>query len=147
MSIARNTRMFLAIAIDIPVQHVRMLINPMSLVLRDVLLFTGSVAAGRSPGQIIPTDFNIVVGKFAQLVVVHAEQFGFFRGPQVETRDEVDDVGDDVGHDKGPAGGGADVGDLHVERPPLVIDPSAFDYAGVDAVETDDVRSAEEGIR
>lgn len=105
------------------------------------------------PGEVIPTDLDVVVSKLAELVVVHAEQLCFLRSPQVKTGDEVDEVGEDGAHDKRVSCTGKDVGELDVElaivadRPPADTRSSRrVGGSGVDPIQTDDVVDAKERI-
>lgn len=50
---------------------------------------------GGGPGEVVAADLNVVVGKLAKLVVVQAEQLGFFRGAQVQAGYAVDDERDE----------------------------------------------------
>ena len=74
----------------------------------------------RRPREVVPPDLYVIVREFAQLVVVHAEEFGFLRGAQVQTGDVVDDGGEDGGHGERVAGSGDYVGDLDVELSVIV---------------------------
>ena len=148
MPVARNGRVSLParpLARLLAHQHIRMRRDPVPLMLRHIGLAV-DVRPGRRPGEVIPPDLDVVVRELAQLVVVHAEQLGLLGRAQMQARDEVDRVRDEQRHDKGPARRGADVRQLHVELPPVVVDPSARDDARVDPVQADDVGCAEEGV-
>ncbi len=102
------------------------------------------VLLGRRPGEVVAADLDdvvlviclgdtrilcskrtyldIIVGKLAVLVVVHAEQLGLGACAQVQARDEVDGLGDDGGHDKGVGGAGDDEGDLDVQLLAVVVE-------------------------
>ena len=123
-----------------------MLIDAVTLMHGDMLFLAEGIAAARGPGEIIAADFDVIVGELAELVVVHAEEFGFFGGAQVEAWDAVDGVCEEEGDRKGPAGGGEDVGGLDVELLVFVVDPAACDVACAYAVEADDVGCTEEGV-
>lgn len=127
-------------------QHIAVLADAVAFVLRDVVPAFRRLGFGGRPGQVIPPHLDVIVGELAQLVVVHAEQFGFLGGAQVEAGDVVDGEGDESGHDEGVADAGDDVGDLDVELLVVVVGPAADDDAGVDAVEADDVGCSEKGI-
>ena len=64
----------------------------------------------------------------------------------MEAGDEVYQEGEEEGNEEGPAGGGEDVGELDVEAAVVVVEPAADYDAGVYAVETDYIGSAEEGV-
>lgn len=123
-----------------------MLIDAVTLMHRDMLILAEGIAATRGPGEIIAADFDVVVGELAELVVVHAVEFGVLGGAQVEPWDAVYGGCEQEGDCEGPAGGGEDVGGLDVELLVFVVDPAACDVARADAVEADDVGCAEEGV-
>ncbi len=127
-------------------EHIAMLADPVSLVLRDVVSTIRRLGLGRCPGQVVPPDLNVIVCELAELIVIHAQQFGFLGCAEVETGDVVDAVGDQGGHDEGVGGAGDNVGDLDVQLLPVLVEPAADDDAGVDAVEADDVRCAKQGV-
>jgi len=47
-----------------------------------------------SPGEVVSANFDVVVGEFSELIIVHAKQLGFLRGSQLEAGGNVDQVGD-----------------------------------------------------
>lgn len=146
-----NTATLLAIALAALVaplsrQQIRMLIDPMTLMHGNMLVVAKGIVTTRRPSEIIAPDLYIIVCELAQLIIVHADQFGFIRGAQVQAGNQVDGPREKEGDDKGPARGGEDVGDLDVELFISVVDPAAGNDAGVDAVESDDVGCAEECI-
>lgn len=126
--------------------HLGVLANPVPRSSRDLMAVLELVLFLGRPGKVVTTDFDVVVGEFTELVIVHAEQFGFFGGTQVKTRDGVDDEGDDGGDDERVRAGGNDIGDLDVELFVVVDDPATIPRAGVDAVEADDRVVCEEGV-
>ena len=126
--------------------HLAMLADTVPRGGRDLVPVLELVLLLRRPGEIVTTDFDVVVGELAELVVVHAEEFGFLRGAQVQTRDHVDGEGDDGGHHEGVRAGGGDVGDLDVHLFPVVDDPAAGGGAGVDPVQAEDGVVAKQGV-
>lgn len=105
----------------------------------------GGLIAGGAPGEEVTADLDVVVGEFTVLVVVHAEELGLLGGAELETGDEVDDLGDDGGHDKGVGGGGDDGGDLPADGLVVVVHETTSGTS-VDTVEADDGAGGEEGV-
>ena len=136
----------LAVRGGLALQHLTVLRDAVSLGHGDICVVGVLLASRRCPREVVSPHFDVVVSELAELIVVHAEQFGLFRGAEVQAGDEVDGVGKNDRHGEGVGGGGDDVGDLHVHLPPVVVDEAASDEAGVDAVEADDVVGAEEGV-
>lgn len=110
-----------------------------------VLALLGLLGGGL-PRQVVPAHLYIVVRELAQLVVVHAQELGLFRGAELEPRDEVDDEGEDGGYDKGVCCAGYDVRHLDVQLLVVVIDPPSVNDARVDAVQADDIIGSKEGV-
>lgn len=79
------------------------------------------------------------------LVIVHTKQFGFLRGAQLETRNEIDDFSNDGGHDKGIGGTGNDNSDLPSNKLIVVVEKTT-DGAAIDSVETNDATASEKGV-
>ena len=79
------------------------------------------------------------------LVVIHAEELGFFGGTEVKTRDKVDCLGDKSRHDKRISHSGADVGDLNVQLLIVVVDKAAGNFL-VDTVQANDVIGSKEAV-
>lgn len=117
----------------------------MSLMLRDVGVSRWMRLCG-SPSKIIPPHLNVVIRELAELIIIHTQKLGFLRRSQVESRDEVDGVRQDQAHDEGVGASSDNVGDLNVKLCPISVDPASSDDAGVDAIKTDDVGRAEDGI-
>ncbi len=102
VSIAHNARVLVTSWSfwDVAVNHVA--------VLRDAIAITGwNIALGifrlvlrRGPGEVISPYLDVVVCEFAQLIIVHAEKFGFLGRAKVQTGNPVDDEGENGGHDK-----------------------------------------------
>lgn len=65
----------------------------------------------------------------------------------MESGDKVDEISNDSGHDECIAGRSNDIGKLDVQLLVSMVNPTTFDDTGVDAIETDDVRSAEDSVR
>jgi len=64
----------------------------------------------------------------------------------VQSRNVVDSVRNDERHDESPSASCDDIGDLDVEQTVMVANPTAGDGAGVDTIEADDIRCAEEAV-
>lgn len=89
--------------------HVNVLVNTVDVAARHkVALFVLNMVLWR-PGKVIAADFNVIISKFSQLVIIHSKEFGFLRSTEVQSRDQVDGVGDDGRDDEGVAGAGEDV--------------------------------------
>lgn len=115
----------------------------------DARLVLGS---GR-PGEVIPSDLNVVVGEFAKLVVVHSEEFGFLGGSEVKTRDVVDSVSENCGDDESVGCACDNVCQLDIELAVVVVEPATSESAGccvletsVDTIKTNDVVCTEESV-
>lgn len=122
------------------------------LVLLDSMLghdpgaVTRGLLLGRCPGQEVTADLDVVVGELAKLVVIHTEELGLLAGAQVQTGDEVDNLGENGREDKGVSAASHNVGDLDVKLLPVVVDPSAVNDTVVDAVQTNNVVGSEESV-
>lgn len=77
MSIASDTGMLLAtaavLARILAHEHITMLADAMAFVLGDVVATVAGRCLGGCPGEVISSNLNVVVCKFAQLVVIHTE--------------------------------------------------------------------------
>lgn len=150
MPISADARMFFStaamIARILAQQHGTVLADAMSFILWDIMSGISLLGLSRCPGKVISSDLDVVVGKFTQLVIVHTKQFGFLGGPEMETRDKVDEKGENGRHDEGVGGTGYNIRDLDVELFVFVVGPATGDDAGIDAVQTDNVSCAEEGV-
>ncbi|KAI7288143.1 ammonium transporter [Hortaea werneckii] len=140
LAIARGLAGFLAL------EHLAVRGDTVAVALGDLVGFVLRVGLGGRPGQVVAADLDVVVGELAELVVVHAEQLGFFGGAQLQARDPVDDVSDQGADHEGVGAAGYNVRDLDVHEFPVVLDPAAGEGAGVDAVETRDVVGGENGV-
>ena len=129
-----------------PIDHLAVLRNAVAILRVDAALGPRRLVLRRSPSQVISSNFNIIVSKLAELIIIHAEQFSFFGSSEVQAWDEVDDECEGGGHDECIGCSGNDVCDLDVQLLVVVVQPAAIDYACVDAVETDDVVCSEEGV-
>lgn len=58
-------------------EHLAVLCDAVTVTLRDLVVVGDGLLLGRCPRQVVAADLDVVVGKLAQLVVVHAEEFGF----------------------------------------------------------------------
>lgn len=94
---------------------------------------------GRRPGEVVAADLDVVVGKLAVLVVVHAKELRLLRGAQVQAWNEVDELGNDGRHDEGVGRRSQQEGDLDVELLVVPVEEAASDSAGRHAVEANDV--------
>lgn len=99
--------------------HLGMLLDAM-LGARNIPLGGGLVTV-RVPGQEVTADLDVIVGEFAVLVVVHAEELGLLGGTELQAGDEIDDLGDGGGHDKSVRTRGHDGGDLPPEDDEVAV--------------------------
>lgn len=127
-------------------EHISVLADTVSLVLWDTVSRVHWLCLSWCPSEIISPDLNVVICELAQLVIIHAEELGFLRCAEVKTGDEVDGVGKNSRHDEGVAGTRDDVGDLDVELFVVVVGPAADNDASIDAVKTNNVGCAKEGV-
>jgi len=138
--LVRRSRMLRPVSINhLTVRRDTMTISSSDRRIRVVMLLC------RCPSQIIPPNLNIIVGKLAELIVVHAQELGLLARAKLESGDLIDDEADEGGDDKSVRGAGNDVGELDVELLPLLVDEAAH-VIRVHAVEADDVVGAEQGI-
>lgn len=150
MAITSDTGVLLAsaavLAGVLAYEHVAMLADAMAFVLWDVMVAVMGRCLGGCPSEVISSDLDIVVGKFAQLVVIHTQQFGFLGSAKMKAWNKVDGVGNDEGHDEGIAGASNDVSNLDVELFIVLVNEATSDDAGVDTIQADDVGCAKESI-
>lgn len=118
--------------------------NAMDIPRADVRLAI-EVFLGGCPREVVTANLNIVVRKFAKLVVVHTHELGLLGGTELQPGDSVDGEGKDEGDDEGVCGHGKDVGDLNIELLPVLVDETAGD-ASVDPVKTNNVVGSEETV-
>lgn len=133
-----------ALAGCLTLEHLAVLRDAVAITLGNVVLRGDGIALSGCPCEVVTTDLDVVVGKFAQLVVVHAEKLSLFGGTEVETGDLVDNEGDDGADDERVCGAGDDIGELDVQLFPVVVNPAAV--GRVHAVETDDVGCGEDAV-
>jgi hypothetical protein len=148
MAISRDASVLVArvvVAWCLALEHLAVLWDAVALAVRDRVLAVHGLALGGCPGEVVTANLNVVVGKLAELVVVHAEEFSFFRGAELEAGDLVDGEGEDGADDEGVGGYGDDVGDLLVDGGGGAGDGAACDTV-VDTVETDNVVGAEDAV-
>lgn len=61
----------------LPIDHLAVLMDAVAVALGDVALGLGRLVLGGCPGEVISAHLDVIVGELAELVVVHAEEFGF----------------------------------------------------------------------
>jgi hypothetical protein len=69
-------------------------------------------------------ELDVVVGKLAELDVIHAELLLLGGGAEGQTGDEVEEEEDDAGEDKSPGEGSDGTGELVTHLDPVVLDPA-----------------------
>lgn len=57
-------------------EHLAVLGDAVALTLRYAVLAVEGLTLCRGPGEVVATDLDVVVGEFAELVVVHTKEFG-----------------------------------------------------------------------
>jgi hypothetical protein len=134
-----------ALAGGLALEHLRVLRDTVAFTLRNLVFGGLGLVASGSPGEVITADLDVVVGEFTELVVIHTQKLGLFGSAKVESGDLVDDPGDGGTDDERVGGDGGDVGDLHVELLPVVLDPSTRNTV-VDTIETDNVRGSKDAV-
>ena len=147
VTVATNTSVLVtaALARRLTLEHLAVLVDTVALALRDLVLTCFWLALGRSPGKVISADLDVVVCEFSELVVIHTKKFGLLGRSEVQARDLVNDKGDQSADAECPRDAGDNVGELDVEKLPVVVEPAAGN-TNVYAVETDDVGCGEEGV-
>ncbi|KAH0194437.1 ammonium transporter, partial [Aureobasidium melanogenum] len=133
-----------ALARSLALKHLRVLRDAVAVTLGNLVFGGLRLVASGSPGEVVTTDLNVVVGEFTELVIIHTEKFGLLRSTKVESRDLVDDESDCSTDDERVCGDGGDVSDLHVHLLPVVLNPSTIDV--VNTVKTNDVRGSENAV-
>jgi hypothetical protein len=126
-------------------EHLAVLGDAVALALGNRVLAVEGLALCGCPGEVVAADLDVIVGKLAELVVVHAEELCLFRGAQVQAGDLVDDEGEDGRDGERIGGHGDNVCDLLVDCL-RAAGQGACGQAVVDAVEADDVVGAEKAV-
>lgn len=137
---------FTALARGLAFEHLAVLGDAVALTLGDGVLLAVGGALGGSPGEVVTADLNVVIGEFAELVVIHTEELGLFRCAEVKSRNHVDAVREEGAHNEGVDGGGYDVGNLLVHLLPLVLDPASNKDSVVHTVKANDVVGSEDAV-
>ena len=125
------------------VHHRLMLLNTVGG-LEDITILSRLVTLG-APGEEVTADLDVVVRELAVLVVIHTKELSLLRSAELETGDEIDDLGDGSGHDKGVGGRGDDSSDLPADDDVVAVHEAA-NGTSVDTVEADDGAAGEEGV-
>jgi len=74
----------------------------------------------------IPGKLNVVVGKFADLGIVHTEDLSFFVCTYTKARDEVHDKENQAGAAKRVSGAGNGIRELVGKLDPVLVEPAAL---------------------
>jgi len=127
-------------------QHLAVLVNAVALALRDSMLSRIRLVLSRGPGKVVTADLNVIVSKFAELVVVHSEKLSFFRSAEVKTGDLVDDEGENGADNESVGSAGDNIGHLHVQLFVVVLDPSSGEESSVDTIKANNVAGSENAI-
>ncbi len=130
-----------------PIDHLAVFLNAVAVLGIDVTLALLRLVRGGRPCQVISSDLDIIVGEFAQLVIIHSEQFGFFRRAEVQTRDVVDDQSKNRRHDESVAGARNNVGDLDVELLVVVIQPASGDETRAHPIQANNPVGGKQGVK
>lgn len=87
---------------------------------------------GSSVGQ-VTGQLNVVVGKLAELDVVHAQLLLLGGGAQAQAGDQVEEEEDHAGQGEGPGEGGDSAGELVAHLDPVVFDPAeGFPFGAIE---------------
>lgn len=76
----------------------------------------------------ITHQLNVIVSKFSDFGVVHAEDLCFFGRAETEARDEIHDEEDEAGADEAVDEARDGVGELVGELHPVSVEPAARDF-------------------
>lgn len=136
-----------ALARLLALEHLAVADDAVALALGDVVAILGLLAGGGCPGEVVAADLHVVVGEFAELVIVHTEKLSLFGCAKVETRDKVDGVRNQGTHNESVCSARNDVSNLLVNRSEVASEETTAGRCDLSAAtETDDVVSAEEGV-
>lgn len=127
-------------------EHLAVGRNTVALSLRDFAVDLLRLSLGWSPGKVISADLDVVIGKLAELVIIHTEKLGLFGCTEVKTWDLVDGKCKEGADAERVCSACNDVRELNVELLPVVVNPAAWERAVVDTIEADDVRGAKECV-
>lgn len=148
MSVTADTSMCIAricLAGSLALEHLTVLWDTVAVALRNGVLSIDGLALSWSPCEVVTANLNVIVGKLAQLVVIHTEELSFLGRTEMETRDLVDDEGEDGANCEGVRSSGNDVGDLLVDGRRSTGNGTSCD-AVVDTIETDNVVGGEKTV-
>jgi hypothetical protein len=126
-------------------EHLAVLWDAVALALGNGVLSIHGVALGWGPGEVVAANLNVVVGKLAELVIVHTEKLGLLGSTELETGDLVDDEGEDGADGEGVNGNGDNVRDLLVDRGGGTGNGTSRDTV-VNTVEANDVVGTENAV-
>jgi hypothetical protein len=150
VSIPTDSSVFMAICATLArlltLQHLAVLVDAMAVPLRNSVFGGDGLVLSGSPCEVITADLNIVVGEFAELVVVHTKELSLFGSAEVKTGDLVDDESENGADDESIGGHSNDVCNLHVQLLPVVLDPATWEETSVDTIETNDIASSEKTV-
>lgn len=147
MSVASDANVLVSrvLAGSLALEHLAVLGNAVPLAVRDRVLAIHRLALCRGPRKVIAANLDVIVGKFAELVVVHAEEFGFLGCTEIEAGDLVDDKGEKSTDGKGICSDGHNVSNLLVNGLGSSSNGATCN-AGVDTVESDDIVGSKDAV-
>jgi hypothetical protein len=126
-------------------EHLAVLWDAVALALRNRVLAVNGLALGRGPCEVITADLNVVVGKLAELVVIHTQKLSLLGSAELETRNLVNHEREESADGERVRGDGDNVGDLLVDRGRGTREGTTGDTV-VDTVESDDVVGTEDAV-
>ena len=90
-------------------------------------IFTFRLIHQGVPIDDVSRQFHVIIRKFSNFGVVHAQDFCLFGGAKTEAGDQIHDEEDDAGAAEGVGEAGDGVGELIGQLHPVAIEPAAFD--------------------
>lgn len=125
------------------VHHRLVLLDAMGR-LKYITILSGLTTV-RAPSKEVSADLDVVIREFAVLIVIHTKELSLFRGTELQSRNEVDDLSNDGRHDEGISGGSDNGSDLPANNDVVSIHEATCS-TGVDAVEANDGATGEKSI-
>ena len=122
-----------------------MLRDAVAVTLGYRVLAVEGVTLGRGPRKVVTADLDVVVGKLAELVVIHTKELSLLGSTKLEAGDLVDDKSEEGADDKRVAGTGENVDDLLVDGGPSTGDGTSRQCV-VDTVETNNVPGTKDAV-
>jgi len=147
MTVTANTGVLVAAVLAgcLALEHLAVLGNAVALALGNAVLAVERLALGGCPRKVVTADLNVIIGEFAELIIIHTQELSLLRSTEMHTGDLVDNERENGADDEGVCGASDDVGDLLVDGRRGTGDGTSGKTV-VDAVEADDVVRAEDTV-